>query len=476
MVIDDLRPEFNQPYGQTVLHTPHMDTFADTALTFNRGYVQYSHCSPSRNSFLSGRSPQTTGVYNFIDHFRLPNVGLNWTAMPEFFKNNGYYVAGGGKVYHPAHPPNNDGTRSWDVYYQANGDDGGCRKNETIYNNVCPSAEPDDAFYDNNLAHNAIAQMQNASRTKPFFIAAGLRRPHRVWHVPRRFYDLYPNNGTSPTNMQLAKNKHGPVGMPELAFIDNAWPTIPYNQTTPIPDSIAAMGRWGYYAAVSFTDYNLGLVLDSLNDLNIADNTVVALIGDHGWQLGEHGEWCKRTNFELGVRIPFMIRDPATAKTSFGRKTDHFAEALDLYRTLASLAGFPATAVEQGVEGVDLSPVFSSTTARVRNNAFSQMARCPVHGLGPQSACNSVPLVKIEYMGYSVRTDDYRYTVWVAFNGTRNRGNFSAVHGEELYTHVGDTGTDFDAFENTNLATDDATKPTRQTLNALILEQFDTPW
>lgn len=254
LVVDDLRPELAAAYGQTHLVTPHLDKFAATALTFTRAMVQFSHCSPSRNSFLSGRSPQYTKTYNFINSFRDQGVGENWTALPEFFKNNGYYVAGGGKVYHPGKPPNNDSPRSWDVYFKSNGDDAGCRKNETIYDNVCPSDEPLSSFYDWVLANETVAQLELASRmNKPFFVAAGLRRPHRVWHVPRRFYDMYPNNGTDPIGMPLAKYKTGSVGMPELAYIDNAWPSFDYNQSVPIPDRIAALGRWGYYASVSFT-------------------------------------------------------------------------------------------------------------------------------------------------------------------------------------------------------------------------------
>jgi iduronate 2-sulfatase len=281
IVIDDLRPEFNAAYGQKFLVTPNLDRFKESALTFKRAYVQYSHCSPSRNSFLSGRSPQTTAVYNFIDHFREEGVGVDWVAMPQFFKENGWYVAGGGKVYHPNHPPHDDTPKSWTTYFKANGDDGGCRKNETIYSNVCPSEQPYSEFYDWQLANDTVAQMRLAKGLdQPFWIAAGLRRPHRLWHVPKHFYDLYENNGSHPTNMPLAEHKTGPVGMPPLAFIDNAWPSFAYNQSVPIDDEIAAWGRWGYYASVSFTDYNVGLILDGIDTLGLAQNTVVLFTGD----------------------------------------------------------------------------------------------------------------------------------------------------------------------------------------------------
>lgn len=141
IIVDDLRPELGSgtAYNQSQVHTPNIDKFAATALTFTQAYCQYSHCSPSRNSFLSGRSPQTTGVYNFIDDFREAGYGANWTALPQFFKHAGYTTVGGGKIYHPNKPQNNDMPLSWDNYYFANGDDKGCRKNETIFDNVCPS-------------------------------------------------------------------------------------------------------------------------------------------------------------------------------------------------------------------------------------------------------------------------------------------------------------------------------------------------
>lgn len=441
--------------------------------------------------------------YNFIDDFRERGFGSNWTALPQFFKNAGYYTAGGGKVsvhypaasavtstdtevacvrpmkvYHPNRPKNNDMPRSWDVYFTGEReDDAGCRANETLYSNVCPSAEPDEAFYDWQLCNLTLGQLALAkTMNRPFFIAAGLRRPHRVWHVPKRFYDLYPNNGTDPIGMRLAQglSRTGPIGMPELAFIENSWPEVPYNQSVPVPDRIAALGRWGYYAATSFTSYNVGRLLQGLDDLGLASSTVVALLGDHGWQLGEHGEWCKRTNFELGVRIPLYIRSPHH-KASYGQQTDQLVEALDLYRTLVGLAGLSTSTIEDGVEGTDLRPIFDNPAgAPIKDAAFSQMARCPEpHTLGPVSPCNSVKRADIPYQGYSVRTDLYRYTVWLTFNGTANRADWAGkLLGEELYSHAGDSGVNFDGFENINMAPDPKTAATRKTLFERLLKRF----
>ena len=322
----------------------------------------------------------------------------------------------------------------------------------------------------------------------------GLRRPHRVWHVPRRFYELYANNGTAPTDLPLAKHKTWPANTPELAYIDNAWPTLAMTGDAPIPDGIAALGRWGYYASVSFTDWNVGRVLAALRANGFEDNTVVLFTGDHGWELGEHGEWCKRTNWEVGLRVPYIVRSPRHAATSYGRKTAHLAESVDFYRTLAGLA-LPAGAdarIEAGVDGVDLSPVFAQPNLDppLKTAAFSQMARCPAKGtLGPESACNAVRLVNIGYMGFSARVDGWRYTAWLSFNGTTNRGDWDLVQpskggvvravagqagllGEELYDHAGDDGTDFDAFENVNLASAPEHKATRDELLQLLKVQF----
>lgn len=167
------------------------------------------------------------------------------------------------------------------------------------------------------------------------------------------------------------------------------------------------------------------------------------------------------------IRAPHM---PAAA----GRQTPQLAEALDLYRTLAALAGFPESAIELGVEGTDLSPVFQDPSTVVKAAASSQIARCPQGGtLGPESACNQVPLLKIAYQGYTVRVDAWRYTVWLGFDGATSRGKWDDVNeivGEELYSHANDTGTDFDAFENANVV--DQNPLVRQQLMALLRARF----
>lgn len=220
-------------------------------------------------------------------------------------------------------------------------------------------------------------------------------------------------------------------------------------------------------------DSNVGIVLDGLDDLQLAQDTVVVFMGDHGWQLGEHGEWGKHTNFELALRTPLMVRSPAHPKSA-GARAPHFVELLDLYRTLAGLV-LPGAAVEAGVEGTDLSPIFEDPTATLETAAFSQMSRCPQNNSWINNPCNFVPLKQIAYMGYTVRVAGWRYTVWLAFNGTTNRAQWGGpMYGEELYDHAGDDGADFGAFENANAVNASANQQTRYTLLAALRARFDT--
>ena len=179
---------------------------------------------------------------------------------------------------------------------------------------------------------------------------------------------------------------------------------------------------------------------------------MVVFTGDHGWELGEHGEFCKRTNFEIGLRVPYMIRSPRHAKSSYGKATRGFAESLDFYRTLVGLAA-PSLSVhiEPSVEGLDLTSLFETPELPAgetgpHNASFSQMARCPCGNTWPcfsegiESACNSVERNNTPFMGYTVRIKGFRYTEWVAFNASTNqekesKPDWNRTVGSELYVH-----------------------------------------
>eukprot|EP00949_MAST-11_sp_MAST-11-sp1_P002236 g2236.t1 len=423
---------------------------------------------------ITCRSPQTTGVYNFLDDFRSDapgGGGDEWVSLPQHFRMNGFQTIGAGKVFHPGKPPLNDAKFSWDNYVYFNGDDAGCNLNETIYPDVCPSSSPAEAFYDDRVVESIIKEIQRQGKIKGdgrkhFFFAAGLRRPHRPWHVPKDYYQLYDAH-----DLPLPRRTAPPKGAPLLARIRNAWP--PENFFN-VSSRVARLARFGYYASVSSTDAMIGRLLQSIEDEGFANTTVVALVSDHGFHLGEQGEYCKRTNFELATRIPLMIRAPNYPQ-SMGRSTDQFFSLLDLYKTLNALS-HAAEKVENGVEGKDLSSLFLFPRERKdpESYAFSQMARCPVHDQPLNSACNNVPREQIPFMGFSVRTKLWRYTVWLPFDGRKNRADWSNSTSkvDELYSHAGDDGSNFNLFETVNVAEEhmDDIVPS---LFALLRERFD---
>ena len=173
------------------------------------------------------------------------------------------------------------------------------------------------------------------------------------------------------------------------------------------------------------------------------------LLPSTGWQLGEHNIWGKHTNFELGARVPLIISAPGMPK---GRLTNSLVESVDLYPTIASLAGLPQPT---DLDGIDLTPLFTEPSKELKDAAFSEYPRCPKNISTPwddTSSCVHTDRTKFTAMGYSVRTNDWRYTAWLHWDGKHLVGDFSQPPiGVELYSHVGDDGTDFDAFENENV-------------------------
>ena len=235
-----------------------------------------------------------------------------------------------------------------------------------------------------------------------------------------------------------------------------------------MPDAQAQVYRKAYYAAVGYTDTNVGTVLDALARLGLAATTAVVFMGDHGWQLGEMNEWRKMTNWELGVRVPLIFRVPWKPASS-GVKCSALVEAVDLFPTLAALAGLPDPRAGDGypvqnLQGDDLSPYFDAPplngTGSIKSHVFSQFAKedtAPGHDNG-WVPCTKCSRAQWDYFGYSVRGDRWRYTEWVAWNKTAEApmwGVYGHAGGQELYDHQNDFGADMDvASERINLAHD----------------------
>ena len=574
-VADDLRPEMAAAaYGQKQALTPNIDKMAAGGLTFAHSYCQQAVCGPSRNSFMTGRRPHRTnvmGLYGRGQDFRQSGSDVNgpgsmWITMPEHFKQHNFSTLGGGKTFHPGDPPNFDYPTSWDrsptdpesgyfsfSYFLAS------QVTKTSYHGICPGEcdipgkggsctpagetnatggslagpiavwcaldEPDEHFYDQGLGTDTIGRLkhageQRASAGTPFFIQSGFARPHTPWRVPQRFWDMY-----KTSDIVLAAHKLPPPDMPGVAWMPHSFfnstngHVWPLNVTLPLPDNVQQLARQAYLASVSWVDHQIGRVLTELDSLGLAEETITLLHGDHGWQLGEHNSWHKYTNFELGVRVPLIIRAPMFP-ASVGKICYGLAELVDVYPTLAELSnsGPPA----QVLDGVSLAPFFEDPTRTTfptpaskgvmdKTLAFSQYphsatgsgeASCPFyfqgecynapHGDGgggpplsaPQLAAETVAAAAAAagkkpqssvWMGYSVRNATFRYTGWVPHDGTVAQWDqavrTNALFFEELYGPYG-KGNDFDSFDTANLAYKKEYEPVRDAFFLLTKEFF----
>ena len=415
IAVDDLRPELGC-YGVKDMKTPNIDALAASGTLFNRAYCQQAVCSPSRTSLLTGRRPDTTLVYDLQTHFRktIPDV----VTLPEHFKRNGYHVQGLSKIYHTGL----DDPQSWSVPHwaptkgtyasrevldalekeaetlKATGQDlvAKSREVDAMTGNTVEVARrrvrgpawespdvPDNALNDGATADKAI-EVLGEIKDKPFFLAVGFLKPHLPFVAPKRYYDMYPLE-----KIKLADNPYPPKDAPEYALAH--WRELRGYKGMPkqgdMPDKEARELRRGYYAAATYTDAQIGRVVSELDRLGLRENTVIVLWGDHGWQLGEHSEWCKHTNFEITTRAPLIISAPAQKK---GVRTDSFAEFVDIYPTLCDLCALP---LPKGLEGTSLKPVMTDPKRPWKSAAFSQFPRGKV-------------------MGHSIRTERYRYTEW----------------------------------------------------------------
>lgn len=448
LMADDMRPQL-KAYGQNFMKTPNLDALAETGLLFNRAYTQFAYCAPSRNSFMSGRRPDRTRVLNFETTFR-KTVGANWTAMPEHFRKNGYFTSSAGKIYHDGE----DDPQSWS--YPSNqtawiqcGD--GDIKDE--FNNYCQVTENSAKRYtDEELAiSEGLKRLELATQSgKPWWVSVGVHRPHHKYRVPKGFTgpELYPDGALPPKHPNAPKN---------VPFMAGSWLNGDINdpekgcQTCVVPSNRSVEYRRWYYAAVTYSDYMLGMVLDKVDALGLRNKTIVVFHSDHGYQLGELNEWSKKTDTELATRVPLIIRVPWKESAS-NRTTNSLVELVDMYKTLVDLTGVGEA--EASVQGRSLGPEFDTPGALAGDDvpAFSQIGRCgckvyPEHDNQTEcnsNACAGVPLNQFEYMGYSMRTEQYRYTAWFRWDQDKLLPKLDALGAEELYDLTADTGDNFD--------------------------------
>ena len=434
IAVDDLRPELNC-YGSGHIHSPNIDRLAASGMRFDRAYCSVAVCGASRASLLSGCRPETTQIWDFKTPLRskMPHV----RTLPGHFAANGYQTAFLGKIYHSA----SDDKESWTIptnQWAPRDKKLGKGYLHTPYHKRTahpsipglkngPSTEnggdvADNAYTDGHNAERAVKMLERFAKTEqPFFLAVGFLKPHLPFNAPGRYWDLYDRDAIEIPSREKMKGS--------LPWARSTWgelknyPDIDRDQTS-LDDETTRRLIHGYYAATSYTDAQVGKLLNALENLRLEQNTIVVLWGDHGWYVGDYGEWCKHSNYEVATRVPLIFRVPPSVLASAKPGSSlQLAELLDIYPTLCDLTGLETPS---HVHGHSLKRLLLDPTDPWREAAISQYVKTEViHPTNPASGNGKKKPIRSPNLGTSVRTQRYRYTRWIS----RKTGE---LRGEEL--------------------------------------------
>ena len=413
ILVDDLKPAM-RCYGDNVAKTPNMDALASRGIRFDLAYCNQAVCAPSRFTLMLGSHSTSTGLYGLGSHLRKAYPGA--VTMPQYFAKHGYRTESLGKVFHIGHGNQGD-PESFSVphfhdkvieYLDPESTNGGkLTREEALFTNQklgqirslprgaayeSPMANDTD-YADGRVADETVKRLKAAKQRlakdgTPFFITAGFVRPHLPFSAPKKYWDMH-----DPGKLPLPVNKGFPKDAPKVALKRGgeiaAFKPVPSNGE--IDEELTRKLIHGYYASTSYVDAQIGKVTRALEQLSLAQNTIVVLWGDHGWHLGDLSIWTKHTNFEQANRIPIIIVAPGVTKP--GSVTRQLAETVDIFPTLSELAGLPALSGPQPIDGVSLVPVLKNTNVRVRNHAYHAYPR------GGK-------------LGRAIRTQRYRLVEW----------------------------------------------------------------
>lgn len=436
IMVDDLRPQLGC-YGQSQIKSPNIDKLASEGTLFQKAYCNYPVCGPSRASLLSGLRPNATRYVN--NHSSVEKDEPNIVPIQKAFKDNGYYTVSLGKVYHhrfdredgwserPWHATDGekrkehpDGWRD----YQNKSSIALCRKNKGRATAYEIGNVEDEDYFDGKIATRAISKLKMFKKTgKSFFMTVGFIKPHLPFNAPAKYFDLYPKN-----SIKIPDNYYAPKNAPKES-LHNWWELRAY---TDIPSKEGALSDEkakevirGYYACVSYVDAMIGRVLDELKTLGLEENTVVCLIGDHGWQLGEHSLWCKHSNFNMALNTTMIVKAPDMKQ---GQKTNSLVELVDIYPSFCDLAQIPAPT---HLEGKSFVPVLKNPNKKWKEAVYSKMGD-----------------------GWSAITQRYIYTEWINKKGE--------VVNTMLYDHKNDPA------ENVNIVAEPKMKGVVKKMKQLL--------
>jgi len=470
IAVDDLKPLLGC-YGNTLVKSPNIDRLAKMATVFDRNYCQQAICGPTRASIMTGTRPDATKIWNLTTQMRDANP--NTLTLPQYLITQGYTTSGIGKIYHPSSAIGGVDPVSWSIPYlkskesdfpaefgiPANGQYQLPETKDRMTPEIIaerkkqskdlaandenpksikgPSTEcmdlPDNAYQDGVNALLAKDQIIKLSKdNKPFFMAVGFSKPHLPFVAPKKYWDLYKREEMPIAPFQ-EHSKNGPLIAYHQSGELRNYLDIPEFATLPA-DSLRIGLQvekqreliHGYHAAISYMDAQVGILLNTLESLGTLDNTIVVLWGDHGWHLGDHDLWHKHTNFEQATRAPLIIAGPGIK----AGKTSSLTEFVDVFPTICDLAG---VSIPKNLDGKSLKPLMVKNKASVKDFSISQYPR----------KLKKLQLAKTAYtnanmMGYSLRTDQYRYTIWMNNFTSKDTFNESQVYASEMYDYVKD--------------------------------------
>ncbi len=435
IAVDDMRTELNC-YGSEHIHSPNIDRLASSGVRFNSAFVQQSICMASRASLMTGYRPEQFGIYTGES---VQNLVPGVTTLNKLFAANGYEVSAFGKIYHYKSDQKEqfgeefmDPTDKWvgRGYYTDEAIE------QMHYNEAHPvkgrnhgdrgpayewADVPDSAYIDGYNTEFALRKLKMYKQDgKPFFMAMGFHKPHLPFNAPKKYWDLYPPESIQqPEILEPPKNSN--------RYTLRSWGELRNyygmpKSTEPVGPDTTLILRRGYYACVSYVDALIGKILDELETLELAENTIVVLWGDHGYKLGDYGYWCKWSNMDIDTRVPLIISVPGGKKNV---STDALSELLDIYPTLADLCGLEKP---DHLQGKSLVPVLEDPELEWDQDVYSVW-----------------PHDRWEYdktiMGYAVKSARYNYIEWVKLST-------GEVLARDLYDHKLDPQETVNVIEN----------------------------
>jgi arylsulfatase A-like enzyme len=435
IAVDDLRTELGC-YGNDAIQSPNIDQLAREGILFRRAYCQEPICMSSRASLMSGLRPDTLRIFM---NGPLEEYAPGILTLNQHFENNGYQIWASGKIYHhgidreiqwgdrrilPETDEQGRGYLSegaistleeYDAWYRENrGGPGGGRGPAYEWPDV-----PDNAYHDGMMTDLAIEQLAAyQSSGQPFFMAVGYKKPHLPFNAPRKYWDLYERD-----EIEMADNPYMPEDVSQYFAYNfgelRNYAGIPKGQEL-LGDTLSRILKHGYYACVSYIDAQLGRLLEALKQNGLEKNTIVILWGDHGWKLGEHGMWCKHTQFELDSHVPLLLKVPGQQPSL---KTDAFVEFVDIYPTLCELAGLE---LPGHLQGISFAPLVADPERTWKEGAITVW---PLNRNSPERWV----------MSYTIQTERYRYTEWI-------QGKTGELVARDLFDH------EMDPDENVNVS------------------------